>query len=338
VWAAKINGTDLNRAEVLNERHANAISAAQKRHSQAVFFHRSKKFVSLAVIMSFLSSACAVDPMVRMREGIESWLERSPRRISINLASSPSRTYFHAEEYHKVTTAGEGAARGALGGLQGGMQGVFQTHDPMGAAIMVFLVPVFIAVGAVGGGVYGAVATTRTVTPVSLEKVPHGPDLMKAIRQAPTFKAELEAVLKNWGKSASEHQLFLFSERSDNRGPGQQADAKLLVYIDTFGLMGELQGEDPMVRLVFEGSTDLQTNEGRAAPQWSTFLFKSRSYSLSEWAANEGSLYKRIVLEATKAMVEQIAASMNRETGAWSTDDAYGEGCNLLRSEAYNCR
>lgn len=201
--------------------------------------------------------------------------------------------------------AGSGAAAGAGAGALGSLYGGFMTANPIGMVLGVLLMPV----GAVGGGVYGAVTAVAPETAKEIDALQHRAMARLAVQRTVADQARAEALAAGFPASLADPGIGPKApgDHPDYLPLAARADVVLETTVREFGFKGS--GRDPDIALFMTGSARLlraATGEELASHP---FQVSSESHKFLAWREENGqrldAAYAELVGRTAESIVEQ---------------------------------
>ena len=242
-----------------------------------------------------LASGCATKPATPEEE-VAVWLSESPRTLDVRTAPELPNPRVRVTD-HKVPERIAGGLGGAAYGAVYTVGGMCR-GGPIGCVVGVVAAPVGAAVGAV----VGAASVKSVDVHHDISAAQGAPELFHAAVKPDDLAAMLTraVVARSEGKR---HAV-----RVPGAGEGT-SDGELRLAIRSIDLAGEI-GEDPSVSLELQVSAELASPDV-TAPRWGSFVYRGRSYSVSEWRAEQEALFRAELAKATESIAAELVPQLH---------------------------
>jgi hypothetical protein len=283
----------------------------------------------LAVLAALLS-ACATNPH-RMagssgnEEQVQAWLVEAPREVAVKVSAELPAGSVQVWDSKTGERVGKGVVGAGAGAAQMLIRGCFA--GPAGCVVGAIFAPV----GAVAGGVAGAVSVQSVTHAHALSEAGGAPELYAssvdtqlAARLAGIVVDESRAYFASRSYSEDPGPVSFRSARkffqdagdapfwfvrprqrhtlvaSETPAPGQ---GELAISVTALDLLGDT-GDDPRVALVLEAQYSLASPGARAT--WSGFVYRGAERRISEWRHDDGAAFRAELDNALRALARDI--------------------------------
>jgi len=222
--------------------------------------------------MSLLLAGCAQIPAsLEDRAGIQ--------RVTVVPDTAPPKTHFETFAVGAGAGMGKGAAAASAGLLSGGGGGGRGDFAGIGLLVIIALLPLVAA----GGAVYGAAIAVPADRAAAIEALP------KQVLATTVIERRLAELVAEAGRDSG-YVLTLPPEHVDQSPSGgpvaPDSDALLETDVTDFGFRGD--GDDPDIAMYVRAKARLVRMPARKTLGESTFLFQSEPRKLNQWLDDGG--------------------------------------------------
>jgi hypothetical protein len=247
--------------------------------------------ICFLVVLAAMVGGCANKPPTPEEE-VKAWLAEAPRDLAVHVSPDVPAASLRVHDSRPAERLGKGAAGAGMGALYT-VAGGCRAAGPIGCAVGV----VFAPVGAVIGGVAGAVSVNSVTHYHGLADAHGAPELFASAVDS-QLSGRLASALLAESRTRSRH--LLSSGEKPAAGQGE-----LSIKIAALDLAGEV-GDDPSVALVLE--VEVYVDSTKTSADWGRFTYQGSERRVSEWRQNDAAAFREELDKAVRSVATDVAA------------------------------